>query len=382
MANVSDWSANEKDNLFLDELNLSDQHGRRAAKVMAAVKAKADEVDSKLDAVAGGLVFRGVKATYADLEAVEEPAVGDMYSVTGLGGENYAWNGEEWDALGTSDANVVHKTGDEEVYGLKILYGTRGSNLPEFNANDNNSFYSRFVTRRDTVGESCSYLSRYRSNVAQGASSECHFFIGCQENKYWISGLLLRDVYTVGDGSIDHLFEFIADVNLSDRVDGKTVTHTKNLGRAAFAWSNLYCDSGPWSSSDARLKANINALPDALCEAWNKVGFKVFQFNDAIDKKGSGARFHVGLIAQDIQDVFATEGIDAGRYGFFGYDKWEEKFEDGTLIQKAGDKYSVRYEEALCLEAACQRVRAERAEARIAALEKRMAALEDRINGK
>lgn len=79
------------------------------------------------------------------------------------------------------------------------------------------------------------------------------------------------------------------------------------------------------------------------------------------------ARTHMGLIAQRIQSAFEAHGLNAADYGFFCHDSWTAN-ED----HEAGDAYSLRYEECLCIEAAYQRRRADRLEARIAALEERL----------
>ena len=36
-----------------------------------------------------------------------------------------------------------------------------------------------------------------------------------------------------------------------------------------------------------------------------------------MEDKGDDARIHFGIIAQDLQDAFEAEGLDAGRYGMF-----------------------------------------------------------------
>ena len=123
--------------------------------------------------------------------------------------------------------------------------------------------------------------------------------------------------------------------------------------------------------------------------AWSKVNFKVFQFKDAVEKKGRDARIHVGVIAQEVKAAFESEGLDASRYGLFCHDAWEDEYEDvevvdtpevvaedGTvtpaqthvehrLVTPAGDRYGIRYEEALVLEAAYQRWRLAQIEARL-----------------
>lgn len=151
-----------------------------------------------------------------------------------------------------------------------------------------------------------------------------------------------------------------------------------SLGRPASLWSEVYATTGTINTSDYRLKQNIANPTDALLNAWGSVGFKVFQFKDAVEKKGlSAARYHVGVIAQDVQNAFTNQGLDATKYGLFCHDEWGNEYEtvevidqeevldaEGnvvTPVQKhteqrvvtaAGDRFGIRYEEALALECA------------------------------
>ena len=85
------------------------------------------------------------------------------------------------------------------------------------------------------------------------------------------------------------------------------------------------------------------------------------------------------MVAQRIRDDFAAHGLNAFDYGLLCYDEWEavdeEKNESGEIVRPAraaGNRYSLRYEECLCMEAAYQRRRADRIEKRLAALEARL----------
>ena len=95
------------------------------------------------------------------------------------------------------------------------------------------------------------------------------------------------------------------------------------------------------------------------------------------------------MIAQQVIEAFATEGLDATRYGLLCYDKWDDEYEDVEVVDTpevvaedgtvtpaqthvehrletpAGDRYGIRYEEALALEAAYQRWRLAQIEARL-----------------
>lgn len=160
-----------------------------------------------------------------------------------------------------------------------------------------------------------------------------------------------------------------------------------SLGSSARKWTQLYAATSTINTSDARLKDAVSAIPDEVLDAWGDVDFVQYQFKDAVAEKGGQARLHSGLVAQRIDAAFSSRGLDASRYGLFCYDEWdaepEVRDESGQVVtpaSPAGSQYSLRYEEALCMEAAYQRRRADRAEARIADLEERLAAIEAKLN--
>ena len=149
-----------------------------------------------------------------------------------------------------------------------------------------------------------------------------------------------------------------------------------NLGGSNYRWKQLFAGTTTISTSDERLKTNITAIPNEVLDAWGEVNWYQFQFLDAWQEKGNNARIHTGAIAQRIKSVFEAHNLDPFRYGLLCYDEWDatpaERDEDGNITnpaQPAGNRYSLRYEEALCLEAAYQRRRADRLEERIARLE-------------
>ena len=140
------------------------------------------------------------------------------------------------------------------------------------------------------------------------------------------------------------------------------------LGSANRRWANIYSASGTISTSDEREKQDVVTISDELLDAWEAISYKNFIFAEAAKKKGSAARMHSGLIAQQVAKALAEAGIDAAAYGFFCFDKWEASETDSDTIS-TGNLYGIRYEEALCIEAAYQRRRADRLEARLEALE-------------
>lgn len=50
------------------------------------------------------------------------------------------------------------------------------------------------------------------------------------------------------------------------------------------------------------------------------------------------ARLHFGIIAQDLRDAFTAEGLDAGDYGMFISQTWED--DDGVEQTRLGVRYN------------------------------------------
>jgi hypothetical protein len=67
-----------------------------------------------------------------------------------------------------------------------------------------------------------------------------------------------------------------------------------------------------------------------------------YKFNSAVAEKGDDARYHFGVIAQDLQDAFTAEGLDAGDYGMFISSTWTD---ETTGEEKT--RLGVRYNELL-----------------------------------
>jgi hypothetical protein len=153
-------------------------------------------------------------------------------------------------------------------------------------------------------------------------------------------------------------------------------SNSVSLGSSAKLWSTVFAGTGAINTSDEREKQQIESIDSAVLAAWKKVNFKQFKFNDAVEKKGDSARIHIGVIAQQVKEAFESEGLDAFEYGLLCYDEWDEtpelKDEEGNILQTylaAGNRYGIRYEEALALECAYQRIATEELIKRIETLE-------------
>lgn len=102
------------------------------------------------------------------------------------------------------------------------------------------------------------------------------------------------------------------------------------LGTGSVRWGQIYSTSGTINTSDANSKQDIADLDEAEKRVAVRIKglIKKFRFKDAVAKKGSQARIHVGVIAQEVRDAFTAEGLDANHYGVFCSDTWWEKEEE------------------------------------------------------
>lgn len=237
------------------------------------------------------------------------------------------------------------------------------------------------ILQVDGVAQSDIYVEKGNPNTfyrARQATSSHHLFFN-----------------TDASGTLSNALS-IGTVAVNPGTDGTIASGWSNK-----RWSQVYAATSTIATSDERLKEDIRPIDESVFKAWGKVEFRQFLFKDAVAKKGSAARIHIGLIAQKVVAAFASEGLDAMRYGIVCYDKWdaqeaiterlkvvtreETHNEDGSVkepeefhyeervltpAKEAGDCYSIRYEEALALECAYQRWLGEQRDARIAALER------------
>lgn len=151
--------------------------------------------------------------------------------------------------------------------------------------------------------------------------------------------------------------------------------NTQTLGSASYRWSEVFAGTGTINTSDEREKQDVADIDPRVLRAWGRVKFQQFRWRDSVQKKGEGARIHFGVIAQRVKEAFEAEGLDPFAYGLLCYDEWGAQPErwsepvlddDGNVVVEsaliapalaAGNRYGVRYEEALALECAYLRAR-------------------------
>ena len=160
-------------------------------------------------------------------------------------------------------------------------------------------------------------------------------------------GSIFNSGTTMGIGSLD------TGVLLANNIDAilpwnaSTNAERDNaidLGRSAGRFDDIYATNGTIQTSDRNEKQDIEALSDAeqRVAVAAKGLLRKFRWKSSVEEKGDEARIHFGIIAQDLQDAFTAEGLDAGRYAMFINSTWtdEDTSEERTRL-------GVRYSELL-----------------------------------
>ena len=133
-------------------------------------------------------------------------------------------------------------------------------------------------------------------------------------------------------------------------------TAIKNLGSPSVVWKEVYASVGSINTSDRNLKTDISEIPDSWLDAWEEVNYVRYKFKDAVVQKGlSGARWHIGHIAQNIYETFKERGLDAFNLGMLCYDKWNESVDQNGNLTPSGEIWSIRPDECQFMELALMR---------------------------
>jgi len=113
-----------------------------------------------------------------------------------------------------------------------------------------------------------------------------------------------------------------------------------DIGAASYRWDDIYATNGTIQTSDRNEKQDIAELSDAETRVAvvAKGLLRKFRWQSAVEEKGDEARIHFGIIAQDLQDAFTAEGLDAGDYAMFISSTWTD--DDGVEQTRLGVRYS------------------------------------------
>lgn len=171
-----------------------------------------------------------------------------------------------------------------------------------------------------------------------------------------------RVVFSGGDttSNVDNMgvVNFLVNKFWSSATEiGPSTDNVATLGWPTRRCSVGYFGSPPVVTSDFNEKEQISD-PDEVekrVAARLKGMIRTFKFKSSVDAKGDNdARWHFGVIAQEVKAAFEAEGLVAENYALFCCDEWGEQAEvrdeDGAVIQEyqaAGSRYGIRYEELI-----------------------------------
>jgi hypothetical protein len=143
-------------------------------------------------------------------------------------------------------------------------------------------------------------------------------------------------------GSDDTAWRFLPSSNAIIPANGTGAGRDNaiDLGTASARLDDIFATNGTIQTSDRNEKQDIAELTDAETRVAvaAKGLLRKFRWQSAVEEKGDEARIHFGIIAQDLQDAFTAEGLDAGDYAMFISDTWTD--EDGVEQTRLGVRYS------------------------------------------
>jgi len=230
--------------------------------------------------------------------------------------------------------------------GIILYAGGATSNQGKFRirAAESGSYY-------DLIGDATGELA-WRGKVVAG---------GAQVGNLNASGVVNVRGWTSSGGTVaGYDIDLRANLNgtrgLYDPEYGKWIVSDNSAGNVVFSGTVA-------GSSDERLKGGIATIPDKTLDAWSKVDWRQYRYK----ADGAGAPVHFGVVAQHVSSCLAEGGVNPSGYALI---------ENKALTEGGKDEWAVYYQEAFALEAAYQRRRADKAEERIADLERRLDALE------
>ena len=108
------------------------------------------------------------------------------------------------------------------------------------------------------------------------------------------------------------------------------VVLARNARRLDAPWVHTHLDGilcKTMRRSDRSLKRDIEKISEAEEKVARKCKklLRKYRWKDSVKEKGDSARIHFGIIAQDLENAFKSEGLDAGDYGMFIKNIWWEK---------------------------------------------------------
>ena len=133
-------------------------------------------------------------------------------------------------------------------------------------------------------------------------------------------------------GNASRGLKFRATSVIPRAVSDGAANDVMDLGSSASKFDDVFATNGTIQTSDKNEKQDIEELSDAekRVAVVAKGLMRKYRWKSKVAEKGDKARTHFGIIAQDLEDAFKAEGLDASKYAMFCSDTWWEKEEKYT----------------------------------------------------
>jgi hypothetical protein len=135
-------------------------------------------------------------------------------------------------------------------------------------------------------------------------------------------------------------FDSGSDLIFPCNSSGSERDNVVDLGYSGGRFDDIFATNGTIQTSDRNEKQDIEELNEAeqRVAVAAKGLMRKFRWIDSVAEKGDNARTHFGIIAQDLQDAFTAEGLDAGDYAMFTSNTWTD--DEGNEQTRLGVRYN------------------------------------------
>jgi hypothetical protein len=229
-----------------------------------------------------------------------------------------------------STAFFVDASADKVQFGTNIGAATK----IWFDNLESNDTYAYFGNNSSTTSNAPMFINRHASDgqlIQFRKASVSVGSIGTPGN---------GDVY-ISSGNIGLLISGSGTVDVYPCDDnGSARDNVADFGQVGARWDDIYATNGTIQTSDRNEKQDIEELSEAeqRVAVVAKGLMRKFRWKDKVAEKGDNARTHFGIIAQDLQDAFIAEGLDAGDYAMFTSSTWTD--DDGNEQTRLGVRYN------------------------------------------
>lgn len=230
-------------------------------------------------------------------------------------------------------------------------------NCDEFNVNSL-TYFNDLTYFHDTA--TFYYMPYFRKGLRIYDDNSSSNYINLTVSAYDSSA---SNSYLVNNGSM----KIAHRLQIGDNYSGYDTSNTLRVVGSSYVTGTSYTNSGVTVTSDRNKKNSISTPTDNYVQLFDAISFRRFKYND-----GTSNRFHLGVIAQELEEAMKRVCISSEDFG-------------GLVIDEQGNYY-VRYDEINILTALkvkqleeSRKEVEEQLEKRISILEERISALEEQM---